>query len=182
MIPIMSFTENDLFAGLASQKRRFEPGQHLFHRGDPVQSLFRVVEGEVQLVRHQEAGNVIVLQRAKPGDVVAEASVFAGTYHCDAIAHTETTVLSVSRDAFLNHFHQNPEFAAAWAARLAREVQLMRLQNEILSLKTVRERLRAWQAWHGDLPPKGEWVHIARQIGVSPEALYREMAKRRDET
>ncbi len=179
MIAIMSLTEKDLFEGLASQKRQFEPGQYLFHRGDPVQRLFRVVAGEVQLVRPQEAGDVVVLQRARTGDVVAEASVFAGTYHCDAIAHTETTVLLVSRDTFLTHFHQNPEFAEAWAARLAREVQLMRLQNEILSLKAVRERLKAWQAWHGDLPPKGEWLHIARQIGVSPEALYREIGKLR---
>jgi len=179
MIAIMSLTEKDLFEDLASQKRQFEPGQYLFHRGDPVQRLFRVVAGEVQLVRPQKAGDVIVLQRASPGEVVAEASVFAGHYHCDGIANTEATVLSVSRDAFLTHFRQNPEFAEVWAARLARKVQLMRLQNEILSLKTVRERLRAWQAWHGGLPPKGEWIHIARQIGVSPEALYREIGKQR---
>jgi len=29
------------------------------------------------------------------------------------------------------------------------------------------------------LPPKGEWRNLANQIGVSPEALYREIAKRR---
>ena len=179
MIVIMSVTKNNLFEDLASQKRRFDPGQHLFHRGDPVQSVFRVLEGEVQRTRQQEAGELIILQRARPGDVVAEASVFTDSYHCDAVAHTEATVLIISRDAFLTHFRQKPEFAEAWAAQLAREVQLMRLQNEILSLKTVRERLKAWQAWHGNLPPKGEWLHIARQIGVSPEALYREIGKRR---
>ena len=179
MIAIMSFSANNLFGGLASQKRRFDPGAYLFHRGDPVQSLFRVVEGEVQLVRHQEAGGMIVLQRAMPGDVVAEASVFAASYHCDAVPRLEAIVEIVPKDAFLTHFRQNPDFAETWAAKLAREVQLMRLQNEILSLKTVRERLQAWLAWHGDLPPKGEWVQLARQIGVSPEALYREIGKQR---
>jgi hypothetical protein len=29
------------------------------------------------------------------------------------------------------------------------------------------------------LPPKGEWKSVAEQIGVSPEALYRELSRRR---
>lgn len=29
------------------------------------------------------------------------------------------------------------------------------------------------------LPAKGEWKSVAQQIGVSPEALYREIARRR---
>jgi len=41
--------------------------------------------------------------------------------------------------------------------------------------------LDAWIAGNGgDFPPRGEWKLIAGQIGVSPEALYREIAKRRD--
>lgn len=182
MITVMSLAENDLFEALDSQERRLEPGAYLFHRGDPVRNLFRVVEGEVQLARHQRDGAMIVLQRAQPGDVVAEASVFAETYHCDAITHTETKVQIVPRDVFLTHLRKTPAFAEAWAARLAREVQLLRLQNEILSLKTVKKRLDAWLAWHGEQPPKGEWIQLARQIGVSPEALYREMAKRRGQS
>ena len=122
MIAIMSFSANNLFGGLASQKRRFDPGAYLFHRGDPVQSLFRVVEGEVQLVRHQEAGGMIVLQRAMPGDVVAEASVFAASYHCDAVPRLEAIVEIVPKDAFLTHFRQNPDFAETWAAKLARDL------------------------------------------------------------
>jgi hypothetical protein len=49
-----------------------------------------------------------------------------------------------------------------------------------LSLKTVAERLEGWLIWRGGgLPPKGAWKDIAAEIGVSPEALYRELAKRR---
>ena len=43
----------------------------------------------------------------------------------------------------------------------------------------VSARLDAWLAWHGELPPRGDWKQLADQIGVSPEALYREMARRR---
>jgi hypothetical protein len=45
----------------------------------------------------------------------------------------------------------------------------------------VAERLDAWIAWNdGNSPEKGEWKLVANQIGVSPEALYREIGKRRN--
>jgi len=48
------------------------------------------------------------------------------------------------------------------------------------SLKTVAMRLDGWLAMNeGGVPPKGRWREVAAEIGVSPEALYRELAKRR---
>ena len=36
--------------------------------------------------------------------------------------------------------------------------------------------------WNGEgLPAKGTWKTVANEIGTSPEALYRELAKRRGE-
>ena len=75
---------------------------------------------------------------------------------------------------------RSPEFAEAWAEYLTREVQEARLRSEILSLKTVARRLDAWLLSHGGhMPAKGEWKSLAHQIGVSPEALYRELARRK---
>ena len=54
---------------------------------------------------------------------------------------------------------------------------MTRLHAEILSLKTFAQRLDACMVWNNaELPPKGEWLNLANQIGVSPEALYREIA------
>ncbi len=54
------------------------------------------------------------------------------------------------------------------------------MRSEILSMRTVVKRLDAWLLSHGDrLPAKGEWKNLALQIGVSPEALYRELARRK---
>jgi CRP-like cAMP-binding protein len=73
------------------------------------------------------------------------------------------------------------EFSNVWSNYLAQELQRSRLRSEILSLKTVAARLEAWIAWNGgNAPEKGEWKLLAGEIGVSPEALYRELAKRRD--
>jgi len=77
-------------------------------------------------------------------------------------------------------FTANPALAEAWAGHLAREVQATRLRAEILSLHGVAARLGAWLAAHGAaLPPRGGWRILAQEIGVTPEALYREIARRR---
>jgi len=72
------------------------------------------------------------------------------------------------------------DLASALACNLAHELQRSRAHAEILSLKTVAERIGAWQVLNGaSLPPKGHWRQLASEIGVSPEALYRELASRR---
>jgi hypothetical protein len=45
-------------------------------------------------------------------------------------------------------------------------------------MRRVSDRLDAWLELHGE-PEKGEWIRVADQIGVSPPALYRELARRR---
>lgn len=48
-----------------------------------------------------------------------------------------------------------------------------------MRLKKVCDRVDAWLALNGGvLPPKGQWKRLAAEIGVSVEALYRELAAR----
>lgn len=169
----------ELLHSLAGRKRSLGPAEYLFHLGEPVVALHIVQDGEIHLIRHQEDGSAIVLQRAGPGDVLAEASLFSDRYHCDAVVGASATVLRIPKRQLLGRLRRDPDFAVAWAAHLAREIQNTRFRSEVLSLRTVAARLDAWSAWHGGLPPRGEWKQLARQIGVSAEALYREVARRR---
>jgi len=121
-----------------------------------------------------------VLQRALPNSVLAEASLFSERYHCDGVAARPTRTVSVAASAVRRLLAQDPRFAGSWAVHLSRELQATRLRAQILSLRTVRERLDAWIAWHGEgPPPNGTWKAVASELGTSPEALYRELARRR---
>ncbi len=163
-----------------ARRRSFDRGAFLFHRGDQVQFVFVIAEGAVELVRPQSDGSEIILQRAGTHALLAEASIYSKTYHCDALAVEQTTAFIVSRRSFLEHLRANSKYSEMWASYLAKEVQAARYRSEILSRKTVAKRLDAWLDWQGvDLPAKGEWRGLAAQIAVSPEALYRELCKRR---
>lgn len=112
--------------------------------------------------------------------MLAEASLYASTYHCSARALTPGESLSVPRPALRAYLSATPERADRWAAHLAREIQQSRVRAEILALPTVATRLDAWLEWQNtDLPQKGGWSRLAAELAVSPESLYREIAKRR---
>lgn len=152
----------------------------LFDQGDPVRDLFRVEEGLVLLIRVQPDGAETVLQRAAQGAVLAEASLYAESYHCRAEA-AEPARLSCFDAAQLRHaLGDDGALSRAYAAHLAAEVQKLRLRAEVLAKRRLSDRLDAWLDWHGGvLPGRGGWRTLAREIGVTPEALYRELARRR---
>ena len=180
MIEIML---NDLVAQLitkGARRRLFDRGACLFHRGDQVRHLFILDQGALDLIRPQADGNPIVLQRAVPLTVIAEASLYSCSYHCDCVAQLPSKVYVLSKVAVLKRLRNDHTLSELWAAHLAGQVQDARYRCEILSRKTVAQRLKIWLEWHGDtLPPKGEWKGLAVQIGVSPEALYRELSRQR---
>ena len=181
MIAIMSADLVEALSRIAAAERGVAAGAFLFHRDDPVRDMFVLLEGVVQLVRFQADGSLIVLQRAEGGAVIAEASLFAERYHCDGQAATDARVLVIRRPLLRQRLRSESELAEAWLRHLSRQLQQARLQSEILALNRVGERLDLWLDWHdGELPPRGEWTALARQLGVTREALYREMAKRRD--
>lgn len=180
MIIIMSRSIEPFLKGLRAQQRHVGGGQSLFHRGDTVTEMHFVLAGSVHLVRLQSDGSVLILQRAGPGTILAEASLYSRTYHCDAVAFGAAETRAYAKSGFKKLLAKSAEFSDVWAGYLAHELQSARLRSEILSLKTVAGRLDAWIAWNGGNPPsRGEWKLVANEIGVSPEALYRETARRR---
>jgi CRP-like cAMP-binding protein len=178
MFTIMFDNLKSHLLGIQGHELVFTPRQYLFHLGDVVTIIHLIEEGVVHLVRHQTDGSALVLQRAGAGSILAEPSLYSQKYHCDALVQTQTRLLALPKKEVTARLATSPAFSEAWARHLAHEVQKARLQAEILSLQKVAARLNAWIAWNeGSIPEKGKWKSIADQIGVSPEALYRELAK-----
>jgi CRP-like cAMP-binding protein len=164
----------------AVAEKSFARGEYLFHRDDPVRTLFLVTSGCVNLVRYQADGSLAILQRSTPGTVLAEASVFSERYHCAAVAAMATQALLVPVFEVRRLLERDLSSSAKWIAHLSHELQSARKRSEIASLRTVGARLKAWIAWNdGALPAQGEWKGLADEIGVSAEALYRELSIRR---
>lgn len=180
MINIMSHKFFDLIQDIPHKSRRFNQQELLFERDDPVRYLYRLDQGEVHLLRRQIDGAAFILQRAGPGSIIAEASMMSKTYHCAAVAITAAIVTYWPRSQVRDRIGTDSRLAEEYSAHLAREVRTARLRAEIASLRRISDRLDAWLVWNDAiLPAKGQWIRVAHEINVSPEALYRELAKRR---
>ena len=161
--------------------RKLEDGGTLFRRDDPVEWAFLVREGRVSLRRPLQDGGLLTLHMADAGELVAEASLFADHYHCDAVADTATTVSLLPKAQVLSDLENaaaSDRLAIRAFERTAKELQKMRTRIEIMRLRKVSDRLDAYLELYAP-PDAGGWVHVADWIGVSPPALYRELAKRR---
>lgn len=179
MIAIMRMSISMLFQDL--RDTRLAVCETLFVAGEEVTGIFMVRSGRVHLQRHTMHGAHLVLQNAGPGAVIAEASAYSSRYHCDAVAAEESVVAGLPKERFLSALAGEPALAESWSAQLARSVQAARLRSEIRSLPRVANRLDAWLGEGNDLPERGRWQEVAAELGVTREALYRELSRRRTE-
>ena len=138
MIAIMSEELGSLLQGLRGRECEFAAGASVFHLGDPIRLVHFVRRGTIHLVRHQDDGAALILQRAQAGSILAEASVYSESYHCDARAETAAATWAVARKDFRRCLETKPEAYQAWAQHLAHEVQRARLHAEILSTEDRR--------------------------------------------
>ncbi|MFV2052364.1 Crp/Fnr family transcriptional regulator [Aliiroseovarius sp. YM-037] len=145
-------------------------GDVLFRQAEPVRGLYRVQRGCVTLRRTTVAGDTLTLHRATTGDLFAEASVFSDQYHCDAICAEGGEVQHISKAAVLDQLSKDKDFALAFTALLARQVQSYRFLLEITAIKSAEERvLAAVSAGYLD----GAVTEFATRVHLTHEACYR---------
>ncbi len=162
-------------------RSRLGVGENLFLRGRVPTHVFWVESGEVELQRTSPHGHNVILQRVREG-FVAEASLQATRYHCDAVAAEPSTVWSFPRGRVLKALRSSPDLALWWATRLAEQLRSARLRLERLSLKGACDRiLHAIETEGSDgllslASTRREW---AAELGLTPEALYRSLARLR---
>jgi CRP-like cAMP-binding protein len=166
----------------AAIERRLKPGQALFHAGSKSSGFYEVVSGTVHLVRVDPSGREAVLQVASAGDSLAEASLFSATYHCDAIATTETVVRLYPKSVLLAELQRDPKIAKAFAAMLARQVMTLRTRLERRNIHSARDRVRHFLTVNVGADGRtvvvpGTLKELAADLGLTHEALYRTLAR-----
>lgn len=185
MPPLLSFASlqdiESWWNELPHRPRALVPDEPLFHRGDRISAMFLVERGSVRLERRTRDGRHLILHRARPGELVAEASLFADRYHCDASAAEETAVRCCARADFLAALTNCPPRALAFGARLAAQLQTTRQRLELRNVRAAPERILLHLELNADPETRsfivgGRLQDIAAELGLSREAFYRSLA------
>lgn len=162
-------------------ERKFKAGEALFRLGDKTAGFYEVISGRVRLVRVDRFGRETILHMAGPAETLAEASLFSGQYHCDAIANSDATVRVYPKREVLAVFEENPKAARAFTETLAQQVMNLRTRIEQRNIRSARERVRHFLMLNvgsdrRTVKLRGTLKDLAAEIGLTHEALYRTLA------
>lgn len=153
----------------------------MFWAGDPITRMFFVRHGSITMLRTLESGHEVVVQRAGPGELFAEASLFADHYHCDAVCETDVKCSAFDKKAVLSALG-TPEISVAILKIYSRSIRDLRTQIELRNIKRADDRVLAYLSLlpadaDGWRDPGLAWTDIGRTLGLTHEAIYRALAR-----
>jgi CRP-like cAMP-binding protein len=155
-------------------------GAMLFRRGDKTRGIYWVQQGQVRLQRYAPDGSEIVLHRARKGDYLAEASLWAQAYHCDALCTEAAELVLLPGPVLVACIREGPDFAIAWSVALSGNLRAVRACLERSGLRSARDRVLHYLVTEGGEEgavtlnqPMTAW---AAELGIAHETLYRTLA------
>jgi CRP-like cAMP-binding protein len=160
-------------------------GEALFRQGEAVTRFYVVDEGRIHLKRNSMDGCPALLQVALAGEMVAEASLFSGTYHCTAIADCLSSGYSVRKQALMEYLTSSPQAAVQVMEILAQQIRDLRALHEIRNIRSAKERAMNYLRLLSDDQAQVQ-LHIslkdmAYRLGLSHEAFYRALKQLEDD-
>lgn len=170
-------------------RRRFLRGNLVFLEGDAVDGLYLVLAGAAKLYQTGTDGREHILRRLGPGDLCAEAVVFAAdTFPVSCAALTDSELLFLPKARFLALLRHEPGIALELLVVLSRRVQYLVRKVEDLSLREVSARLARALLDQARLAPEGlrpgqllklelPKHALAASLGTIPATLSRTLTK-----
>lgn len=125
-----------------TRQMRYERGEPLFHRGEPVTGFYLVVYGQVKLAFVTQSGSEKVVELLGPGQSFGEAVMFTDRPHVvSAQALADSLVLHVGKEAVLDEIERDPRFARRMLAGMARRLHQLMADVEAYSTQSGTERV-----------------------------------------
>lgn len=161
----------------------------LFFENDPAKGFYILVSGRIKIYKTSSAGREQILHFVEKGESFAEAAILEGdTYPATAEAITDSQIIFIPRDKFLQLIRENIEISFRMLGSLARRLKMMTGLVESLSLKDVESRLVSYmiEYCHNNNQPFEDGTVIrlnisknllAARIGTIPETLSRSLGK-----
>lgn len=126
----------------AAVVRRFEPGEALFHMGDPARHVFAIDAGRLRLWRMSAGGTSVVVSYAYGGDLVGTVAVVQHKpYLANATAITRVLATAWSATRWRTLIARDHALAANVASVLAVRAGRLAERMEELVATSVEERV-----------------------------------------
>ncbi len=155
------------------EEKRTQKGEVLFHEGEPGRRLYMIRSGQVKVFKLSEAGKEKILRVFGPGDFFAELPLLdGGNYPASAEALSTATLLTLSRENFLNILVQYPAITNKIYEIVGSRLRQFTTMVTDLTLKDASRRLAGFL-----LEKAAEQVHFSEeQVRFPLELTHQEIA------
>ncbi len=156
-------------------------GVRLCSRGDPGDTCFLVLSGEIEVVVTDAEGRDVWLAALGAGALIGEIAVLdGGPRSADMTAMRRSTLLGLRRDTIFAALKDEPESALALLSLLAGRLRSTDARVEEKALVDLPGRLARVLLQAGAAPITQSQGELARQIGASRERVNKALAKWRE--
>ncbi len=174
---VCSSTTLDLLARQAL-KRRFTPGETIFHEGDPALGLWLIEQGSVKILKSNPDGVDHILHLLSAGNTFNDVAAFGGGANpAHAVALSESTIWLISLETLDVALTADPVMARHIISLLAQRVRGLVQRIEDLTLYGAVARLARFLLQQTDDPalsaPGVTRAAIAAYLATTPETISR---------
>jgi CRP/FNR family transcriptional regulator len=166
----------------------YSKGQYIFHQNDRSQGFYQVLKGRVRLYRLGSEAKEVEISLASCEDYLAEVTLFAADkYPVSAQAIDDCELLFFEKESFLQQLESQPEYCKFMLELLAKKCITLNERLDTLNIQSPRQRLirNLISSCSGDgrceIQLSMKKVDLARHIGVTPEALSRNIKALQDD-
>lgn len=166
--------------------RKLAKGEAAYHRNDPPDELFRLLEGAVKLCNYTLDGVEIVAGEFRPGDCFGEMGILDGLPRVShAVASRDSRVLVLSKQTFDSLCERYPEIYKEVARMMGRRVRyLYSLSDDTAGLKLHQRLARTLHRLaysHGRRNEPGELYigfsheELSKMLGATRQSVSKEL-------
>lgn len=144
-----------LMAKINYEIKSFTEGENVFSPLQTADKIGIVLSGTVDVQKFFPSGKIIILERKKSPDLIAESTIFSMyPYYPENIAvHKSSKILFIRKTELRNLFALDADFMMNYLESVSNSVLLLKHKIGILSLDSIQEKIAAYLA-HNDEPNK----------------------------
>lgn len=165
--------------GLDVIVKAYKRGQQISDRLEQEPSVGIILQGIVDVYSLAEDGTEVKLSELQADDCFGICNIFAPS-PLDTVlkCRTQTEIAFISKNCFAQLIASDPTLAIRYSTLCNRKIQFLLKRIELLTMQSCRGKLISYLLNDGRnlvlLPQSKE--HLAKMLGVSRAALFRELA------
>ena len=184
--PLFASLSPSELEALASRtlERYFDPGQVLFHEGDPCYGFVVLGQGSVKIFKTSPSGREIMLAVEAAPSSVAEVPLFdGGAYPATVVAIDAVEAILISKQDFRQVCLQHPEVALKVLSVIGQRLRQLVGVVEAVSFGSVRQRLARTLLEFGKTSADASFLlpathqELASRLGTVREVVSRNLSR-----